>query len=816
MPRESLTSETRSQHVIILTKARNCFYLTLDRLRNPEADQKHPLNAELFNHIADIENELKRIDPDVSRNGVHRNDCDGMSEESYSSAHSNEEVHVHGTSLGIDTTVHNFLQTPQRNSHRTPKQSSTPSRLQHHDILELSRNRTEARPSPERLDAQIRQMLHLKENIVQTVMDQNRALMESNKVMMEKLEELRKEVSDLRLETQKQKPPPAANHNLEEDLYLFGEEDFGDYNYQNSTTQQTQNSSIPGNIFAQTQRHPYSNLVYPPATLQGQAIGYYPNHHISSLYAANVYSVPPMYPRHSVDQNISQTMSQAMGPPINQAMGPPINQAMGPPISQPIGQPINQPMGQPINQPLSQPIPPHIRQPIPPPIVQTIPQPMGQTIPQMPKMPESVLQQTVFPSVSPAIPNQQYVPQIPIIQKLEATKADPSKDPIKNVPLNKAPPVNVVITSSDVVPTSAPVQPMMSVTIPAQHRLGSTTITTSSADEPHNYQISMPLQAMIPTTVNLPPLSETMTMTITSPINRTTTETTGHNTSTTGSLNNSIELCSEVEHDPIPDFVPIIPLPDEIAVKTGEEDEITLFSINAKLFRFADKEWKERGVGEVKLLKNKEGKVRLLMRRDQVFKICANHMLLREMELTSMKNNSKAWIWVANDFADEEVRLEKLCIRFKTEEEALSFKENFDKAKMSLPISPEKPKESSKQVDINKKPETKAETKVDSKTDKPIVKLGGFSFASEPILKKPVSEEEKKVQREEPPKVSPFAQFTFGKTEVGKDGPSALSLALKGFGSPSTVVQTPSVISFGKTGETPSPQSGEYLTLSFK
>lgn len=783
MPKETLTSETRSQHVIILTKARNCFYLTLDRLRCPEADQKHPLNAELFTHIADIENELKRIDPDLSRNGVHRNDCDGMSEESYSSAHSNEEIPVAGTSLGLDATVHNFLQTPQRNSHRTPKQSSTPSRPQHHDILELSRNRTEARPSPERLDAQIRQMMNLKENIVQTVMDQNRALMESNKVMMEKLEELRKEVSDLRLETQKQKPPPAANHNLEEDLYLFGEEDYGEYNnYQNSAAPQPQNTSIPANIFAQTQRHPYSNLVYPPPTLQGQAIGYYqgglpfsdPNHHMSSLYAANVYSVPPMYPRHPVEQTINQNISQTMVQPLSQAMGHP--------IPTPIGQPIPAPIGHPI------------------------PPPMGQTIP---KMPESILQQTLFPQVPPAIPNQPYIQQIPVVQKLEATKIETPKEPIKNVPVNKAPPVNVVITSSDVLPTTAPsVQPVMSVTIPAQHRLGGTTVTTSSTDEPHNYQISMPLQAMIPTTVNLPPLSETMTMTITSPNSR---STAGHNTSTTGSLNNSIEICNEVEHDPIPDFVPIIPLPDEVAVTTGEEGEITLFSMKAKLFRFTNKEWKERGVGEVKLLKNKEGKVRLLMRRDQVFKICANHMLARDMELTPMKNNSKAWVWVANDFADEEVRLEKLCIRFKTEEDALSFKECFDKAKISLPISPEKPKESSN-VD-NKK----AETKVESNTDKGAIKLGGFSFASEPILKKPIAEEEKKVQKEVPAKTSPFAQFSFGKTDTSKDGTSALSSALTGFGSPTVVTQasTPTVISFGKTGETQSPQSGEYYHNKF-
>lgn len=48
----------------------------------------------------------------------------------------------------------------------------------------------------------------------------------------------------------------------------------------------------------------------------------------------------------------------------------------------------------------------------------------------------------------------------------------------------------------------------------------------------------------------------------------------------------------------------------------------------AKLFRFVkdSNEWKERGTGEVRLLQHKETKkIRLLMRRDQTLKICANH-----------------------------------------------------------------------------------------------------------------------------------------------------------------------------------------------
>lgn len=52
-------------------------------------------------------------------------------------------------------------------------------------------------------------------------------------------------------------------------------------------------------------------------------------------------------------------------------------------------------------------------------------------------------------------------------------------------------------------------------------------------------------------------------------------------------------------------FAPVIPLPDRVDVKTGEEDENELYSHRAKLFRFRDSEWRERGLGNVKILQHK-------------------------------------------------------------------------------------------------------------------------------------------------------------------------------------------------------------------
>lgn len=57
-------------------------------------------------------------------------------------------------------------------------------------------------------------------------------------------------------------------------------------------------------------------------------------------------------------------------------------------------------------------------------------------------------------------------------------------------------------------------------------------------------------------------------------------------------------------------------LPPEIEVKTGIEDDEEIFSHRGKLYRFAREcnpaEWKERGLGDIKILKTKN-QVRFLL-----------------------------------------------------------------------------------------------------------------------------------------------------------------------------------------------------------
>lgn len=94
-----------------------------------------------------------------------------------------------------------------------------------------------------------------------------------------------------------------------------------------------------------------------------------------------------------------------------------------------------------------------------------------------------------------------------------------------------------------------------------------------------------------------------------------------------------IDTNKKDEQDEVPEsedvhFEPVVHLTEKVEVKTNEESEEQLFKMRAKLFKFVKEtsEWKERGTGDVRLLKHLEnGKTRLVMRRDKTLKVCANH-----------------------------------------------------------------------------------------------------------------------------------------------------------------------------------------------
>ncbi|CAD6237189.1 GSCOCG00002185001-RA-CDS [Cotesia congregata] len=142
----------------------------------------------------------------------------------------------------------------------------------------------------------------------------------------------------------------------------------------------------------------------------------------------------------------------------------------------------------------------------------------------------------------------------------------------------------------------------------------------------------------------------------------------------------------EQEEEIDPHFEPIISLP-LIDVSSNEEDEVEMLKLRAKLYRYDSSndppEWKERGTGDVKLLRHKtKHTVRVVMRRDKTLKICANHFITPWMELKPNCGSDRAWVWsVLADYADELLKPELLAIRFANAENASLWKETFEKAK---------------------------------------------------------------------------------------------------------------------------------------
>ncbi|KAK5109294.1 single stranded nucleic acid binding protein [Meristemomyces frigidus] len=131
-------------------------------------------------------------------------------------------------------------------------------------------------------------------------------------------------------------------------------------------------------------------------------------------------------------------------------------------------------------------------------------------------------------------------------------------------------------------------------------------------------------------------------------------------------------------------FEPVVHLTEKVDTRTNEEAEEQTFKMRAKLFKFDrdTREWKERGTGDVRLLKHKENrKTRLVMRRDKTLKVCANHYVVPDMKLSPNVGSDRSWVWnAAADVSEGEPEAQTLAIRFANAENANLFKDAFMKA----------------------------------------------------------------------------------------------------------------------------------------
>jgi Ran-binding protein 1 len=138
-------------------------------------------------------------------------------------------------------------------------------------------------------------------------------------------------------------------------------------------------------------------------------------------------------------------------------------------------------------------------------------------------------------------------------------------------------------------------------------------------------------------------------------------------------------------------FLP--PILQIIATSTITKQE-TLVGLRSKLFIYGEtlldkgtgkKSWRERGIGEAKILRHKEHqRLRILMRQEKTMKVIANHALDPRIKLEPNAGSDRSWVWSAFDFATGELVETVFALRFADSEIADSFKEKFEEGQKEM------------------------------------------------------------------------------------------------------------------------------------
>ncbi|XP_044766754.1 E3 SUMO-protein ligase RanBP2-like isoform X2 [Coccinella septempunctata] len=709
--KESVTSEMRSQNIILLSKARDCFYLTLDRLREPSVDKNHPLNLQLGNEIEKIERLLSRIDPDANRN-----ECEGLSDENVSSNDSTE----HYTSAHYTSQFSNVYSSPYVNRNETRINQSTP--------LRLNISKKEARPSPERLDAQIRQLIAAKDTTLNQVLEQSRMMIESQRSMvdelrnfkdvvynlsgqvdnlktmktsLDELKEVKRSVDDLKRsvdelqnfksvtdmvyelkkEIQNMKKDSAKpQHSINDDLYAL-DDDYSEYNIGNNLN------------FGANPYQNYPNRMQPPIPPP------------SALYPHGYY--PPMFVPPYGYSNLGLAQSAAA-------------LAFG----------------------AEQQLPPDLRG-LTNPMSQTNPLYSAQSLSQ-PAIPSTL--NLTGPSVTASSISTQNAPQFREPKASTVTTQPSTTMPTTYTPTvtSKAPPVNVVITSSDPLPTmqSSVSQPVLSVTIPPQHIKGNVQKT-----QPHNYQIPLPATTVTSTPSVLckptPAIStEGILSNVAPPMYSAVSD------SKTYSKNLGLEIETTLDNTFPSNAAMNLTKPGKGYSDTMATIEKVLFESSGKLFVYnmETKQFAERGVGLIQIRENQKDKTGQIFMKNDSNQIMAQHTIA--YDLMVIPNKDDAFYWTASDTSSGKETMEKFCLKMKSKEDAQQFSNVY---KMCL---------------LQNNNSTKAQPmKTNENKDKTNTnKLGGFVFTGSPIFKPKENEVAPQVKEvvTEDKKASPFANFSFG------------------------------------------------------
>jgi Ran-binding protein 1 len=119
-----------------------------------------------------------------------------------------------------------------------------------------------------------------------------------------------------------------------------------------------------------------------------------------------------------------------------------------------------------------------------------------------------------------------------------------------------------------------------------------------------------------------------------------------------------------------------------------------LYLKRSKLFIFGEtlldqgtgnKSWRERGIGEVRLLRHREHqRIRLLMRQEKTMKVIANHAIDPRIKLEPNVGSDRSWVYSAFDFAEGELVETVFALRFSDSDAAQEFKTKFEDAQKDM------------------------------------------------------------------------------------------------------------------------------------
>jgi len=140
-------------------------------------------------------------------------------------------------------------------------------------------------------------------------------------------------------------------------------------------------------------------------------------------------------------------------------------------------------------------------------------------------------------------------------------------------------------------------------------------------------------------------------------------------------------------------FEPVVKL-EEVEVRSGEEDEELICSYRSKLFLYGEtlldkgtgnKTWKERGIGEARILRHRQHqRLRFLMRQEKTMKVIANHALDPRIQLEPNAGSDRSWVWSCYDFAEGELEEKVFALRFSNSEVAEEFKKKYEECQKEM------------------------------------------------------------------------------------------------------------------------------------